>query len=77
MCTDSSALPAGHAYEGLGVAGNKEADMMAKNEAWMGGRMHKPDIVTPAGIRRAHPIHPKAPPHLQWSREAVRGLIYW
>jgi len=40
--------------------------------------MHMPDIITPAGIRQAHPvrIHPKAPAHLKWSREAVRGLTY-
>jgi len=36
-----------------------------------------PDIVTPAGIRQAYPIPtPKSPPHLKWSREAVRGLTY-
>ena len=54
--------------------GNEDADKMAKQEVWVGQKMHKPDIATPAGIRQAHPIHPKAPPHLKWSREAVRGL---
>jgi len=38
--------------------------------------MHWPDIVTPAGIRQAYPLYSKAPPHLSWSRKAVRGLTY-
>ena len=59
-----------------GIRGNGEADARAKKEVWMGQRMLKPDIVTPAGIRQAYPIHPKAPAHLQWSRMALRGLTY-
>jgi len=59
-----------------GVAGNEEADQMAKREVWMGERMHLPEIVTPTGIRQAFPIHPKAPPYLKCSREMVRGLTY-
>jgi len=35
--------------------------------------MLKPDLVAPAGIRQAHPIHPKALPHSRWSREATWG----
>jgi len=33
-----------------GVEGNELADARAKREVRRGRRMHKPDIVTPAGI---------------------------
>jgi len=59
-----------------GVGGNEEADGRAKREVWMGERMHWPDIVTPAGIRQAFPLHDRAPGHLQWNRVALRGLTY-
>jgi len=59
-----------------GEVRNEEADRRAKMEVEMGWRMQKPDIVTPAGIRQAHPLHPKAPAHLRWSTKAIRGLIY-
>jgi len=55
------------------IEGNEEADRRAKREVRMGIRMHKPDIATLAGIRQAHPIHPKAPKHLRWSRQALWG----
>jgi len=42
----------------------------------MGKRMHKPDIVTPAGIRHAYRLHGKAPGHLKWNGMAIRGLAY-
>jgi len=48
--------------------------MGAKEEAWMGERMHKPAIITPAGIRQAFPLHARAPDHLKWSSMALRGL---
>jgi len=38
--------------------------------------MHWPDIVTPAGIRQAYPLHSRALAHLNWSRQAIRGLTY-
>jgi len=46
-----------------GVEGNEKADRRAKEEVEMGERMHKPDIVTPAGIRQAFRPHEKAPRH--------------
>jgi len=58
------------------VEGNEGGDIRAKQEAWMGERMHGPDIVTPAGIRQAFPLHSKTPAHLKWSRDAIRGLRY-
>jgi len=42
----------------------------------MGELMHTTDIATPAGIRQAHPIHSKAPWHLGWGRQVLRGLTY-
>ena len=33
-----------------GVEGNEQVDSRAKQEVWIGERMHWPDIVTPAGI---------------------------
>jgi len=59
-----------------GVRANEEADNRAKGEAWMGPRMHKPDIVTLAGIWQAFPLHTKAPKNLKWPRDAIRGLTY-
>ena len=59
-----------------GVERNEEADMKAKEGVNRGVWMHKPDIVTPAGIRQAYKLHGKAPKHLSWSRWAVRGLTY-
>ena len=38
------------------VEGNEQADSRAKQEVWIGERMHWPDIVTPAGIRQAYPL---------------------
>jgi len=48
-----------------GVVGNEEADMRAKKEVEMGWRLLKPDIVTPAGRRQAHPLHPRPPAHMR------------
>ena len=59
-----------------GVEGNEMADARAKREVRRGRRMHKPDIVTPAGIRQAYRLHEKTPAHLSWSRWAIRGLTY-
>jgi len=42
----------------------------------MGKRMHKPDIVTPAGIRQKYRLHGTTPGHLKWSGIAIRGLTY-
>jgi len=47
-----------------GVEGNEAADARAKEAVEMGWRMHKPDIVTPAGIRQAFRLHVGVPPHL-------------
>jgi len=60
------------------IEGNEAADRRAKMEVWMGERMHLhlSDIATPAGIRQAFPLHTKAPAHLSWSRDAIRGLTY-
>jgi len=38
--------------------------------------MHKPDIVTPAGIRRAYRSHGGTPDQLRWNRQVIRGLTY-
>ena len=38
--------------------------------------MHWPDIVTPAGIRQAYPLHTRAPEQLSWPRQALRRLTY-
>ena len=38
----------------------------AEREVYTVEWMHKPDIVTPAGIRQAHPLHPRAPAHLEY-----------
>jgi len=59
-----------------GVEGNEMADARAKWEVEMGKRMHKPDVVTPAGIRQAFRLHGGTPAHLRWSRLAIRGLTY-
>jgi len=59
-----------------GVVGNGEADVRAKSEVCMGERMHWPDIVTPAGIGQAFPLHDKAPRHQKWNRMALPGLTY-
>jgi len=59
-----------------GVKGNETADAKAKAEVDMGMRMHKSDIATPAGIRQAYRVHGGAPAHLQWTRQAIRGLTY-
>jgi len=47
-----------------GVRGNEKADESAKREVRRGKRMHKPDIVTPAGIRQAYRLHGGTPAHL-------------
>jgi len=59
-----------------GVEGNERADARAKKEVKRGKRMHKPDIVTPAGIRQEYGLHAGAPAHLKWNRTAIRGLTY-
>ena len=58
------------------MEGNERADARAKREVKLGKRMHKPDIVTPAGIRQAYRLHAGAPVHLKWNRTAIRGLTY-
>ena len=47
-----------------GIEGNEAVDRRAKMEVWMREWMHLPDIATPAGIRQAFPLQPKAPAHL-------------
>jgi len=59
-----------------GVEGNEKADNEAKKAVRKGRRMHKPDIVTPAGIRQAFPLHPPPPRQLRWPRIAMRGWTY-
>jgi len=59
-----------------GIEGNERADKMARRAVDMGWRLHEEGIATPAGIRQAFPIYPKAPAHVNWSRMGVRGLVY-
>jgi len=58
-----------------GVAGNEEADKMARETGWAGAAMQEAEIATPAGIHQAYPIYSK-PAHMTWDREALRGLTY-
>ncbi|KAF8417562.1 hypothetical protein EV426DRAFT_699641 [Tirmania nivea] len=58
-----------------GVEGNERADRKAKEAAWVGKRMLRPDIVTPAGIRQAFPMG-RPSKQTKWNREALRGLTY-
>jgi len=57
-----------------GVEGNERADARAKSEVKMGKRVHKPDTVTPAGIRQAYRLHAAAPTHMKWNRMAIKRL---
>jgi len=59
-----------------GIRGNEEADKRAKEEIYMGYRLQKKEIATPAGIRSAFPIYPKAPRHIGWEGRALRGLVH-
>jgi len=62
-----------------GIEGNGRADKRAKVEVEMGWslwRTHKRDVATPAGIKQAYPMHPKAPPHMRWTTKAIKGLVY-
>jgi len=45
-----------------GMERNEKADARAKEEVGMGMRVHKPDRVTPAGIRQAYRLHGEHPP---------------
>ena len=58
-----------------GTKGNEEADYKARETAWVGSMMHKPDTPTPAGIRQAFPLY-----HTQkckkWKNHEVKGLTY-
>ncbi|KAF8415775.1 hypothetical protein EV426DRAFT_661913 [Tirmania nivea] len=58
-----------------GVEGNERADRKANEAAWVGSRMLRPDIVTPAGIRQAFPMG-RPSKQAKWNREALRGLTY-
>jgi len=58
-----------------GEAGNEAADRKAKEEVEMGWQMHKPDILTPVGIREAHPLHPRVA-YMRWSTKAIKDLVY-
>jgi len=43
----------------------------------MGWRMGKPDIATPAGVKQAYPLHPRAPPaHEMVHKSNQRSGIY-
>ena len=44
---------------------------MAGKTKWIGKRLARPGIATPAGIRQAFPIH-----HLNWDHKAIKGLTY-
>jgi len=59
-----------------GVRGDEEADRRAGIEVAMGRKMQKTVVDTPGGIKQEFPIYTKAPAHLQWSRMAVKGLVY-
>jgi len=54
-----------------GVEENERVDARAKAEVKRGKRMHKPDIVTLAGIRQRFRPHAGAPTHLRWNRTAI------
>ena len=58
------------------LEGYEKADEKAKLEVEMGWGRQAPDIVTPAGIKQAYPMHPKPPPHMRWSSGAIKGLVY-
>ncbi|KAF8417959.1 hypothetical protein EV426DRAFT_710166 [Tirmania nivea] len=58
-----------------GVEGNERADRKAKEMAWVGRRMLRPDVITPAGIRQAFPMG-RPTKQTGWNREALRGLTY-
>ncbi|KAF8418326.1 hypothetical protein EV426DRAFT_700547 [Tirmania nivea] len=58
-----------------GVEGNERADRKAKEVAWVGRRMLRPDVITPAGIRQAFPMG-RPSKQTKWNREALRGLTY-
>ena len=57
------------------MAGNEAADYMAGKTGWIGRRIARPDIATPASIRQVFPIHTR-PKHLLWDCQAVKGLTY-
>ena len=59
-----------------GVQGNEKADERARREVKAGKRERKAGIATPWGIKQEFPIYPRAPAHLSWSPEAVKGLTY-
>ena len=59
-----------------GVEGNEAPDGRTEREVWMGERIHWPDIVTPADIRQAFPLHSKALGHPRWTGVALWGLTY-
>ena len=54
-----------------GTKGSEEADRMVGEVRWVGARMQKLEIATPAGIKH-FPIHSK-PAHLEWDREVIGG----
>jgi len=49
--------------------------MRAREEVKMGRRMQKTVVATPAGIKQEFPAYPKAPAHLKWSPNALKGLV--
>ncbi|KAF8418310.1 hypothetical protein EV426DRAFT_720673 [Tirmania nivea] len=59
-----------------GVEGNERADRKAKEVAWVGRRMLRPDVITPAGIRQAFPMG-RPSKQTKWNREALRGVDRW
>ncbi|KAF8424370.1 hypothetical protein EV426DRAFT_712188 [Tirmania nivea] len=71
MQTDSKGVAYGHSE----VEGNERADRKAKEMAWVGKRMLRPDFITPAGIRQAFPMG-RPSKQTKWNWEALRGLTY-
>ena len=57
-----------------GVKGNEEADSKANATAWIGKRILRPTIATPAGIRQAYP-HPSKE-LWKWDNQAIKALMY-
>jgi len=58
------------------IARNEEVDRMAKRTVWMECRLHEKEIVMPAGIRHEFLIYLNMPKHINWSRRALRKLVY-
>jgi len=64
------------AHVGAGTPRHGRSETADSREVWMGERMDRPDIMTPAGIWQVFPLHPKAQAHLKWSWDAIKGSVW-